>query len=753
MGIKSNQDIIDFDQVLEEKSKEYTGTDKHLGLTLMTFPQYISSTRSTMFTNHLKQFNNLNEPEFPKVFTNYENLFGQNSSSLVKADSDYEVIDKIDKFSDRPGYLYAMFLYDKKNDKYDVIFKKISEDLTEKFGYLYNNTKMDGLKPGDTIKKDETIYKSSSYDEDDNYRYGKNAKCVYILEAGNIEDAYVVSESLANSMVSRKVDCVKVSINDNDFLLNLYGDADEYKGFPDIGVDVIKRVICAKRRIINDQILYDMKKANMRRISPLNDKIYYSKGFVTDIEIYANKEVEDIPDTDYNKQLIYYMKNQNRYYKQVLERCEEIINSGSKYSDDIGFIYTRASHILDPNWKWRDNNNSEFNNVIIELRVDRDVKLFAGSKITGRFGDKGVLSRVRADDEMPFDEDGNRVDLICNPLSCPNRLNPFQWIELSLNHCANQLIVMLKNMKSNTERYNALYKFQSYFNERGMLDELDVYYKGLNNVEKDDFWESIYTDGIFINYPPMWENMAAIDKIEQLYKEFGFKRVQLYLNKWGRKIPLMRKLIVGEKYMLKLKQTSEKNFSARSTGYLSQRGLPEKSNKVRTNEQLYSTTPITIGRDEDNNLGIGVRPFMLAKYHLFYRTSPFARKQVGKMYTKDVLDFKKFKIKKGYKNRNVEILNAKLKSIGAKIDFGFNGLKIRPHDNKLHAYQYHGKVYIRTYDEMREFLLDDLLRRNFNKKKRTGSKKELEAKYKRYREKEIAKAQGKLVVTLGDEDD
>ena len=105
--------------------------------------------------------------------------------------------------------------------------------------------------------------------------------------------------------------------------------------------------------------------------------------------------------------------------------------------------------------------------------------------------------------------------------------------------------------------------------------------------------------------------------------------------------------------MIKLKQDSEKNFSARATGSLSQQGLPEKSNKVRTNEMLYSTTPITLGRDENNNLSAGVETFMLCKMHLMYRNSPFARRALGKkLYGKrNPLKMKKFEIKEGYLSR------------------------------------------------------------------------------------------------------
>ena len=738
-------DVLHTEAVLEAKEKEFHGKDDHLGITLMVFPQYTSAVRLSMVTNHLKQYTVLNEGEVPNVFTNYENIFGKHSSALVLADSDYEVVHKVQKYEDYPDYLYALFVYDKKADKYDIIFKKISEDLTEKFGYKYNNESLDRLRVGDTISKGEVLYKSTSYDEDNNYCYGRNANVAYILDPGNVEDAYVISEDFAEKMVSRQVETPKIVLNDNDFLLNLYGDSKHYQPLPNLGEEVKSHVLCAKRRIINDQILFDMKKSNMMKIIPNSDTVYYAKGFMTDINIYSNKSVDELIEADYNEQIIYYLKNQNRFYQELLDECEKIKASGSKYSDDIGFVLARAKRILDPNYLWKDNENV-FSNLVIEIQVDRDVKLFAGSKITGRYGDKGVISEIRPTSEMPYTKDGRVVDVIVNPLSCPNRLNPFQWIELSLTHDAALLINELKTKKTNAERWKMLKQFMRYFNERGEADELEKYYTKLAKADQNTFWEDIYEHGIYINYPPMWEDQPALDKIAKLKNDFGFQRDQLYIRKYGREIPIMRNIVVGTKYMLKLKQTSEKNFSARSTGSLSQQGIPEKSNKVRAHEKLYSSTPITLGRDENNNLAIGVNTFMLAKMHLVYRTSPFARREVGKLYTNNILDFKRFKIKPGFKNRNVEILNAKLKGLGLKIDFGFDGLNIEVDDGTLHEFSFGGETYICTRTEMRDILLDFLLKPNFEKLNLKGSKKELKKLYGEYKDYCIAKAKNYYII-------
>ena len=749
-----SSDVLHVEEQLKRKEEEFHGKDDFLGITLLGFPKYTSATRLTMFTNHLKQFNVLKKGEFAKVFGNYENVFGQLSSALVKARKEYEVVAKVEKFPEMPGYLYALFVYNKDDDEYDVIFKKRSEELSEKFGYEYQTEVLDSYKVGDIIPKDQVIYKSTSYDEDNNYCYGKNAKVAYILDPGNIEDAYVISESFAQTMISHKVTTIKIPINDNDFLLNLYGDSKHHQCFPNIGERVKHRLVAAVRRIINDQVLYDMKKSNMMRFNPSADKPYFSRGadaIVTDVDIYCNKQIDEIRDTDENKQILYYLRNQQRYFKELNDVCNKIVATGRKYSDDVGFIKSRSDKILDPSYLWKDSETA-FSNIIMEIRVEHDVKLFSGSKITGRYGDKGVISEIRKDEDMPFLEDGTRVDIIKNPLSCPNRLNPFQLVEVQLNHDANQLIKRkIIPAKNHEERWKILQEFIKYFNEKGELDKLREYYNSLSTKEEvDKFWESVKKDGIYIHYPPMWDSEPAFVKLWKLNKEFGFTREQVYVNKFGRKIPIMRKLIVGEEYMIKMKQTAEKNFSARSTGSLSQQGLPEKSNKVRTNELLYSTTPITLGRDENNNQKISVHPFILCKMHLFYRTSPFARREMKKIYTTNVLNFKKFKIKPGFKNRNVEQLNAKLKAIGAKIDFGFDGLRIDFDDGILHPYEYKGVLYVCSEQEMRDICLDDILRPEFEKRKFKGSKKELEKKYQEFKQYQISEARGNLMVKFDD---
>lgn len=763
-NINDNKNIIDTEKLLMEKEKEYYGTDKFLGMTALTQTGYISASRSIMFTNHLKQYVVLNNPEFPRVFTNYENSFGKLSSSIHKADADYEVVKRIEKYADKPGHLYALFVYNKETDTYDVIMKKIVEELTEKYGYEFNNTKLDSLKPGDTIMKDETIWKSTSYDEDDNYCYGLNATVCYLIDTATIEDAVVVSESFAKRMISKKVETVKVSINDNDVLCNLYGDKDIYKGFPDIGEKVKDSILCSKRRIINDQILYDMKKSNLFKTSLSNDKPYFSNGVVVDIDIYCNKPIDEIIDAEYNEQFIKYLENQERYYEEIRDFTSWIINeSGSKYSDDIGFLYQRASNILNPNYKWKDQENV-FNNIVMEITVSQDVGMSAGYKLTGRYGNKGVISfvsgiDVRGDSHMPYfyQADGTKkyVDAIINSLSVVNRLNSAQIFEVSINFISDNLVQKFKTIEDNETKAKMLFKYLSYFNETGYCDKMKEYYYSLSKEGQDDFFDDIDKHGIYVNVPPMWESEPMFDKLTAIYKEFDWiKPYQAYVHQFGREIPILNPLVIGEEYLIKLKQTSKKNFSARGTGHLSQIGLPDKTSKLKNNQQLWSTNPIKLGRDEDSNLGIGVLSDMIAKFHLFYRSSPIARRSLKKLYTKNILNFKKFKIKRGYKNRNVEVLMAYLKAMGHRINFGNKpDVFIEGPDNGIkQGFYFKGHYYVMTENEFRHFLLDQKLRKMFSDKNPQVFEKynddEVEEIYQDFKADFMAKYKGQQVMNF-----
>ena len=86
--------------------------------------------------------------------------------------------------------------------------------------------------------------------------------------------------------------------------------------------------------------------------------------------------------------------------------------------------------------------NSNYGNndlEIVKINVSKFRNLEVGDKLTSRFGNKGVISKIVSEIDMPFDEYGNRIDIIFNPLSVPSRMNIGQLFEAILGLAAYKL--------------------------------------------------------------------------------------------------------------------------------------------------------------------------------------------------------------------------------------------------------------------------------------------------------------------------
>ena len=75
--------------------------------------------------------------------------------------------------------------------------------------------------------------------------------------------------------------------------------------------------------------------------------------------------------------------------------------------------------------------------IIVTVAQVRNVSV--GDKLAGRHGNKGVISRVLPAEDMPYDKDGNPVDIILTPLGVPSRMNLGQILEMHLGLAANSL--------------------------------------------------------------------------------------------------------------------------------------------------------------------------------------------------------------------------------------------------------------------------------------------------------------------------
>lgn len=669
---KSSAAIKIKDAVLE-KAPSLEGRIDLLGKSSMSFPVHMSGPRTVMFTGNLDHFRNLKNPDFPKVFTNMENTVGKNSTGFYDVRGGKKTVHAIiPRFKDGKldKHLFDIVLYDEEKDEYDYVQKKTMEVLTEGFAFSYNTDVMDNLKVDDVVENGTKLYKSNSYDEEDNYQYGKNLTFSYFIDNDTIEDAIKVSESAMKALTSTNVETVEIPINDNDILAGIYSKGGEYKCFPDIGEEIVESVLCARRRIQDRQLLSTMKHSNLRTLNSTYDTPFYCEGEVMDIFIYNNKPIEEIPDNMFNAQILKYLRMQNEYFQTIKNVCEEIIESGSKYTSDLSFMYDRANKILNPDVKWRDEKNSVFSNLRVEITVKREYMSVEGQKLTGRMGNKGVISRVCKDEDMPITDDGRRVDIMLNALGPLNRLNVMQWFELSITSSSYQTIEYMATLDKQEEREEILVKYIRNFNSK-QADEVQEYLDTCSDEDYVQFFNDVFGEpGIKIHIEPMWHDEPLIDKIARSYDEMPWLRqTDLYVKKFGRMVKVMNKFVVGEMYIMKLKQTAEYGLSARSTGPISRRGLPEKTRRLRDHKDLYSKTPIRKGFDENDTLAIGVPTDVLAVYDLLQRSSVIGRQSLPQLLATSTKPLVDVPVTEKFTNRNIEIFNAWSMVLGWKLTF------------------------------------------------------------------------------------
>jgi DNA-directed RNA polymerase subunit beta len=184
-------------------------------------------------------------------------------------------------------------------------------------------------------------------------------------------------------------------------------------------------------------------------------------------------------------------------------------------------------------------------------------KLQVGDKMAGRHGNKGVLSRILPEEDMPYLEDGSPVDIVLNPLGVPSRMNVGQILETHLGWAARALGVQLGEAQPNGGDL------------RGKLK--DLYGKDITDfvdgLKEDDLVKLARkaTRGIHVASPVF--DGAGETEIFNLLKKAGLPASgQARLRDGRNGDAFAHPVTVGIMYMMKLHHLVDDKIHARSTG-------------------------------------------------------------------------------------------------------------------------------------------------------------------------------------------
>ena len=192
-------------------------------------------------------------------------------------------------------------------------------------------------------------------------------------------------------------------------------------------------------------------------------------------------------------------------------------------------------------------------------------RLRPGDKMSGRHGNKGVVSKIVPVEDMPYRENGKPVDIVLNPLGVPSRMNVGQILETHLGWACTELGENMKHLVNENQK-----KFEKNEKISNFLKSVygkEVFSENLDKLTKTEFKDLCENlqNGVPIS-TPVFDGAKEQDVTNMLDLATLPKSGQttLWDGRTGEKFD--REVTVGTIYMLKLHHLVEDKIHARSTG-------------------------------------------------------------------------------------------------------------------------------------------------------------------------------------------
>ena len=192
-------------------------------------------------------------------------------------------------------------------------------------------------------------------------------------------------------------------------------------------------------------------------------------------------------------------------------------------------------------------------------------RLRPGDKMSGRHGNKGVVSKIVPVEDMPYQENGKPVDIVLNPLGVPSRMNVGQILETHIGWSCTELGEKIKEIINENQK-----KFEKNDNISSFLKKIygtNTFQEKIEKLSKFEFNDLIVNlqNGVPIS-TPVFDGAKEKDVTEMLKLSNLPSSGQTYLwdGRTGEKFD--RQVTVGTIYMLKLHHLVEDKIHARSTG-------------------------------------------------------------------------------------------------------------------------------------------------------------------------------------------
>jgi DNA-directed RNA polymerase subunit beta len=188
-------------------------------------------------------------------------------------------------------------------------------------------------------------------------------------------------------------------------------------------------------------------------------------------------------------------------------------------------------------------------------------KLQVGDKMAGRHGNKGVVSRILPEEDMPYLEDGRPVEIVLNPLGVPSRMNVGQILETHLGWAAKGIGWQIEEM---LEKNSPNAQIKTYLKEVYGNKEMNKFLDTLGDEELENVTKRLKRGVPMAS--PVFEGSSEQGIQEMLGKAGAAHTAQVTLYDGKSGVPFKHKVTVGVMYVLKLHHLVDDKIHARSIG-------------------------------------------------------------------------------------------------------------------------------------------------------------------------------------------
>jgi len=570
---------------------------------LNPFLMHDSSSRLAMFCSHISQSLVVNGATVKRTLTMVEREYAKYTHS-IKMPCNANIIKVVEKYSRTLGTDSVV-----ENPTYTIIYENTDHPLREVgvlhldrhhcihqyFGFKYTfRPIVRELRPGMHIAAGTILADSPSVTEEGDYKYGVGVQVALMPLPGVIEDGVIISRQALKRFTTMGYGVRTLSWGKNRYPLNLYGNEQHYKPFPDIGERIHSDgLLIATRRYDEMLAVTDMTPEALTRPTQFDKTIYgIPNAKVVDVIVRKGSNLRTSIPTGMSEQCLKYFRKTQQYHENLLHEYYQLKGRRKEslsLSPEFNRLLVESMAMTNADPKSRiihTMNGAPIDEWMVDIIFEYEIVPTTGFKFTCCHGGKGVVVQVRDEADMPVDADGNRAEIVMDADSNIKRMNIGRVVEQLINASARATQLRLSTMLGNrtaaevTAAWEYLMGFYKIISPR--MHEAII--ASGTEARRLEHMEDVVADGIYL-YTPTDTPVEYSEACWELAKQYPpcYKPVT-YRGNSGDLVTTEQAVLIGEMYFLMLEKIGN-TWSAVASPKLQHFGIPAKL----TNADKYSS--------------------------------------------------------------------------------------------------------------------------------------------------------------------